>query len=137
VIYFTSFAFGPWIGLVAGGVGTGLADLLGGYGAFAPLTLLAHGLQGFLAGWLGHDRGLVGVLLGWLAGTIAMVGLYFLGEATIYGFGWPAALAEVLPNLGQNAGGGLIGIPLYYAVRAAYPPITRMGREAEWREEQP
>src|SRR5512137_2347312 len=48
LVYFTAFAFGPWVGLVAGGVGPALADLLGGYGAFAPLTLLAHGAQGLL-----------------------------------------------------------------------------------------
>src|SRR5512143_1944215 len=51
-IYFAAATFGPWVGLVAGGLGAALADLLGGYAQFAPLTLLAHGLQGLLAGAL-------------------------------------------------------------------------------------
>ena len=44
------------------------------------------------------------------------------------------ALAEVLPNLGQNVGGALIGIPLFYAVRKAYPPILRLGKPRSWQE---
>jgi uncharacterized membrane protein len=135
LVYFGAFAFGPWVGLVSGGIGPALADLLGGYGAFAPLTLLAHGLQGLAAGWLGRKGGIVGVLLGWALGALAMVGIYYVGEATVYGYGWKAALAEVLPNLGQNVGGGLIGIPLYLAVRKAYPPIERLGKPRTWREE--
>jgi uncharacterized membrane protein len=134
LVYFAAFAFGPWVGLVAGGVGPAVADLMGGYGSFAPLTLLAHGLQGFAAGWLGRKGSPVGVLLGWLGGTLAMVGLYYVGEATLYGYGWKGALGEVLPNLGQNLGGGLIGIPLYYAVRKAYPPILRLGKPRTWQE---
>lgn len=135
LVYFAAYAFGPWVGMVAGGVGPALADLLGGYGAFAPLTLLAHGLQGLAAGWLGRRGGPKGILLGWGLGTLAMVGVYYLGEATVYGYGWKAALAEVLPNLLQNVGGGLIGIPLYLAVRKAYPPIARLGQPRTWREE--
>jgi len=180
VIYFASFTFGPWIGLIAGGIGTGLADLLGGFAAFAPLSLLAHGLEGLAVGLIagGIGAGLADLLrgfaafspilsfpplasrieslmarleartagtivqkrtplrlaLGWLAGTIVMVGIYFLGEGLFYGIGWGAALAEVPWNLLQNLVGGLVGIPLFYAVRKAYPPITRMGQPSEWRE---
>ena len=53
-IYFVAFTFGPWIGLIAGGIGTAIADVLGGYAYFAPITLVAHGLQGFLAGAIGR-----------------------------------------------------------------------------------
>jgi len=134
VIYFASFTFGPWIGLIAGGIGTGLADLLGGFAAFAPLSLLAHGLEGLVAGAIAQEKTPLRLILGWLAGTIVMVGIYFLGEGLFYGIGWGAALAEVPWNLLQNLVGGLVGIPLFYAVRKAYPPITRMGQPSEWRE---
>lgn len=133
-IYFTAFAFGPWIGFVAGGLGTQMADLLGGYPQFAMLTLLAHGLQGLVAGLLGRGKGMVGLILAWLAGTVVMVALYFLGEGLVL-TGWGPALAEIPANLLQNIVGGVVGIPLFYAVRRAYPPITQMGRKAEWREE--
>ena len=48
---FASLAFGPWIGFIASGVGTALADLIG-YPATAPLTFFAHGLEGLVAGWI-------------------------------------------------------------------------------------
>ncbi len=35
-IYFATYAFGPWVGMIAGGLGTALADLLtGAYASFA------------------------------------------------------------------------------------------------------
>lgn len=134
VIYFAGFTFGPWVGLIAGGIGTALADLFGGYAAFAPLSLVAHGLEGLVAGAIARKATPLKLGLGWLAGTVLMIGIYFLGEGLFYGIGWGAALAEVPWNLLQNVVGGLVGIPLFYAVRRAYPPIARLGQPGEWRE---
>jgi len=133
-IYFASFAFGPWVGLVAGGVGAALADVIGGYAQFALLTFCAHGLEGLIAGYLARKRSGGWLLLAWAAGALCMIGVYFLGEFYIFGIG-PEAFAEIPVNLLQNVVGGLVGIPLYYAVRKAYPPITRMGQDREWHEE--
>lgn len=133
-IYFAAFAFGPWVGLIAGGVGAALADLLGGYAQFAILTLLAHGLEGLVAGWLARGRGPKGMALAWLAGTVAMCGLYFLGEGLVL-TGWGPAATELPFNVFQNAVGGIVGIPLFFAVRQAYPPLTRMFAGKAWREE--
>ena len=121
--YFAAYAFGPWLGFVAGGIGAGLADLLGGYAQFAPITLFAHGFQGFLAGLASREGTMLSLVAGWAAGAVAMIGIYFVGELILLGPG--PAVAEILPNLGQTAAGGLVGIPLYLAVRSAYPVITR------------
>ena len=73
-ITFAGLIFGPWVGMVAGGVGTALADLLGGFAPFAPLSLVAHGLEGLLIGWLGRGQRTVGgMAIAWLAGSVAMV----------------------------------------------------------------
>jgi uncharacterized membrane protein len=151
LVYFTALSFGPWIGLIAGGVGPAIADLLGPYAAYAPITLFAHGLQGFVAALLGRRMGVVGVVLGWLAGSLVMIGLYYLGGTAFLRVGVVSvegvdraavtllhspALGEVPANVLQNAIGGLIGIPLYYAVRKAYPPILRLGRPRTWQEKQ-
>jgi uncharacterized membrane protein len=146
-IYFAAFAFGPWVGLAAGGVGAALADISLGYSQFALLTFFAHGLEGLVAGYLGWQGSpivrFVGkrdarlrMLLGWLAGTVVMVGLYFLGEAAVPAMwgGLPQAVAEWPFNLLQNVAGGIVGIPLVLAVRRAYPPITQMGLGPTWRE---
>ncbi len=131
-VYFAAFAFGPWVGFLAGGVGTGLADILGGFAHFAPWSFLIHGLQGLVAGYLGR-RSVRGMLAGWLLGAVIMVAGYFLVELVLYGFG-PAAGEAVSVNLPQVVAGGLVGIPLVLAVRRAYPPITRMGRRETWKE---
>jgi energy-coupling factor transport system substrate-specific component len=134
-IYFAAFAFGPWVGLIAGGVGAGLADVMGGYANFAILTFFAHGLEGFVAGYLGgRTHSLQRMLLGWAAGTVVMVAVYFLGETFIMGMGAAAAGAEAPFNLVQNVAGALIGIPLVYLVRRAYPPISQIGFGKTWKE---
>ena len=146
-IYFAAFAFGPWIGFAAGGVGAALADISLGYSQFALLTFFAHGLEGLVAGYLGWEGSPIArfvgkgdarprMLLGWLAGTVVMVGLYFLGEAAVPAMwgGLPQALTEWPFNVLQNVAGGIVGIPLVLAVRRAYPPITQMGRGPTWRE---
>lgn len=134
-ITFAGLIFGPWVGMVAGGVGTALADLLAGFAPFAPLSLVAHGTEGFLIGWLGRGRRTVGgMAVAWLAGSVAMVAVYLVGEGLFY-TGWPPALAEAPLNAFQALVGGLIGIPLVLAVRKAYPTVDRIGQRGAWTEE--
>jgi len=133
-VYFASFAFGPVVGLVGGGVGCALADILSGFASFAPLTLLAHGLQGLIAGYFGKGKGLIHMLIGWGMGSLALIATYFLGEWFFYGLGYGGALAEIGPNFVQEVVGGLIGIPLVLAIRRAYPPIDRIGLGHKWEE---
>lgn len=122
-VFFAAFTFGPWVGAVAGGIGCSLADLLTGYAVWAPLTLIAHGVEGLVAGYLGKGRQFTGLALAWLAGAICLVGLYFLGELLpLYG-GLAGALREVVPNIFQALAGGIVSIPLVLLVRKAYPPI--------------
>ncbi len=132
-VYFAAYTFGPVVGLVAGGVGAAIADLLGGFPQWAALTFLAHGAQGLVAGLLGWRRDAAGMAIAWVLGTVAMAGIYFLGEGFLL-TGWGPALIEVPTNLIQNAVGGLVGIPLFLAVRKAYPPVVDLGGRRTWRE---
>lgn len=57
VVLLSGVLFGPLTGLAAGGLGSALADLLLGYGFWAPWTLLIKGLEGWpRAGPLGAGR---------------------------------------------------------------------------------
>ena len=136
-IVFASLAFGPWVGLVAGGVGTALADVFGGYAQWALLSFLAHGLEGLLIGLVARRRTVAHLLVGWAAGSVAMVLIYYLGSALILVGDWRVPLAEMPINVLQAAVGAAVGIPLYYAVRRAYPPVEQMGRSIGWTEEEP
>ncbi len=133
-VFFTAFAFGPVFGAIAGGVGCAIADIISGYAAWAPLTLIAHGLQGFLAAYFGYRKGLVGMIVGWAIGAIVLIAVYFLGEWFIYGLGFAGAMAEVVPNVLQMVVGGVIAVPLVLAIRRAYPPIDRIGSGESWTE---
>ena len=130
-VYFTAFTFGPVIGFLAGGIGAALADLSAGYAAFAPLTFMAHGLQGLVAGFIvlrGPGSLVARMILAAVAGTLTMAGVYFLGEYFGANLGWggPAqALTELPFNVLQNVIGAAIAIPLSLLVRRAYPPLNR------------
>jgi uncharacterized membrane protein len=132
-IFFTAFLFGPLPALLAGGVGAALADVLGGFPEFAWLSLIAHGLEGLLAGLLVARGGWPRTLLGWAAGSAAMVLGYFLGEWLVM-LGIGPALGELPVNVLQVVVGGVVGTVLVTAVRTAYPPITEIGRSRTWRE---
>ena len=49
-IYVSALLFGPTYGLVVGGIGSALADFIGGYAVFAPFTLIIKGIEGLVVG---------------------------------------------------------------------------------------
>lgn len=132
-ITFTGLTFGPWVGFIVGGLGTAIADLIGGFAPYAPISFVAHGVQGLLVGLIGYRQTSLGrMVLAWLAGAVAMVLGYLLGGAIYVGF--PTALLEVPLNAFQALVGGVIGIPLVIAVRKAYPAVDRLGQRQTWTE---
>jgi uncharacterized membrane protein len=42
--------YGGYFGLIAGGIGSSLADILLEYSGFAPITFIAKGIEGFIVG---------------------------------------------------------------------------------------
>ncbi len=148
-IYFSAFAFGPFTAFVTGGLGTALADIIGGFAQWAPITFFAHGLQGFVIGLaVGMMRlktdnaddmeitsnsflsgtfnwGVIGRLaLAFIFGTVVMAGGYLIAESFIVG--WGAALVELPGNIMQNVAGLVGGVPLTIALKKAYPPIVNL-----------
>ncbi len=127
-VTFAACAFGPWVAMAAGGLGTALADLLG-FPQWAVFSLIVHGLQGLAVGLI-LRRGLnvVSGVAATLAGTAIVVGGYFVAGVILVGPG--AAAVEMLPNTLQALSGSVIGIPLYWAVQRAYPPLDRYSDRA-------
>lgn len=126
-VFFSAFAFGPWVGAVAGGLGTGLSDLTSGFPQWAIFSLLIHGLEGWIVGWTSRRwDGVAGIILSTVVGGVVVVVGYLGAGILLSGVG--AALAELPLNVVQVAGGALVGVPLFAAVRQAYPPILRFGQ---------
>ncbi len=130
-IYFTAFTFGPVSALIAGGLGTALADIVSGYSQWAPISLLIHGIQGLVAGLIAGlaRRGKEQTfnmywLIAAVAATVVMCAGYLAAGSLMVGFG--AAVVELPGNLLQNLAGVVGGILLTIAVRKAYPPVTEL-----------
>jgi len=124
MVFFSALALGPGIGGIAGGVGSAIADILGGYAYFAPITLVVKGVEGLVAGIVGKKGTLVAMIAGTGAGGVCMVAGYFFAETIMYGSG--PALVEIPANIIQVVGGAVIAIPLTIAVRKAYPRIKKV-----------
>jgi uncharacterized membrane protein len=52
MVMFTAMLFGPVIGSFAGGVGSALGDVMGGYPGWAPVTLVVKGIEGLVVGYI-------------------------------------------------------------------------------------
>ena len=116
MVFTSALLFGPFVGGIAGGLGSALADMWGGYWQFAPITLIVKGLEGLLAGFISNGRSIWRDLLAVLIGGAIMISGYLISEAYLLGYG-AAALVEVPGNLFQITAGGLVGIPVSFAVR--------------------
>lgn len=108
-IYFTAYYLGSKYGAVVGGLSGFLIDLLLGYPQYMFHSLIAHGAQGYFAGWSGKKR-----ILGLILASILMVGWYFLATFLL-GYGLGGALAGIPGNLLQNLFGMLVGYLVYLA----------------------
>jgi uncharacterized membrane protein len=128
-IVFSALAFGPWVASVAGGLGTALADITSGYAQWAIFSLLIHGFQGLAVGLIvRREANIARIALSVVVSVLIVVGGYFVAGSILMGMA--NAVLELLPNTIQGVSGGLIGMPLYLAVRRAYPPLTRYVRNS-------
>ncbi|MGN7409398.1 MULTISPECIES: ECF transporter S component [unclassified Sporosarcina] len=115
-LFIAAILFGPKKGALAGAIGMGLFDIFGGWIIWAPTTIIARALQGYIVGKIawsnGHrgDNSKLNILAG-VASTPVMLAVYYIGQAIMYN-NWAAPLASVPGDLIQSAVGLLIAIPL-------------------------
>ncbi|MBN2007320.1 MAG: ECF transporter S component [Anaerolineae bacterium] len=124
-IAFAACAFGPWVAMLAGGLGTALADLMG-YPQWAVFSLVIHGIQGWAMGQIVRKTVNAGtVVLSIAGGAFIVVAGYFAVSSVMSGAN--VALSEVPLNILQALGGSIVGVSLYFAVCRAYPPLRQYG----------
>lgn len=118
MVLLTAMLLGKKYGAVAGGIGSALADLLGGYASFAVFTLIIKGIEGYIAGLLAYrgDRkpSTLRMIIGAAVGGIWMVLGYFLAETLMMGA--KAAIVEVPENFIQAGAGIAASIPIAKAL---------------------
>ncbi|NPV88903.1 ECF transporter S component [Coprothermobacteraceae bacterium] len=101
-----AMVLGRRLGWLAGGLGSALADILGGYLHWAPWTFLIKGLEGYV---VSQSDVKAKFHWSWIVGPVLMVAGYFLVEVFMYG--WAAAVAE-LPGNGMQALSAIIVGPI-------------------------
>ena len=125
LIFISALLFGPWVGALAGGIGSAVADVVG-YPIFAPFTLIIKGLEGLLTGIITNRKNVSKDLIGCLVGGVIMICGYFITEAYILMLGVPIAVVEIPGNISQMLVGILIGVPLVQLVRRRLNFITNL-----------
>lgn len=126
VIIVAAVLLGKKSGLLAGALGSLIADLSVGAYLFAPITLVVKGLEGYIIGAIaeGDREGAHGEFLkltAMVAGTAVMVLGYFIAEWYILGFfdetfGYAAAIVELPMNLVQAGVSVAVGYVLSTAL---------------------
>lgn len=134
VVILSGVLLGPTWGLLAAGIGSAMADLLGGYFIYVPITFAVKGVIAFIAGMIYQKIGktqksrYISVLLGGVVDMVLVAGGYFLCEIPLYGAS--AAAASVPANLIQGVSGLVIAFVLY-PVLLAIPDIRRLTYKTE------
>ena len=127
MIFVAAILLGPQAALLAGALGSALADMLLGYAIWAPYTLVVKGLEGLIAGLLAYRmfsggkprlwRGIAGLVL---AGTWMAFG-YFVAGGIMYGF--EVSLTGIPGDLFQGYVSAAVAIPLALAVGKVVKPF--------------
>ena len=122
IIFIAGIFFGPFAGLIAGGLGSAFADMILGYTVtWAPFTLVIKGAEGFIVGlvsailckMLAKKYHVIAYLLAMTAAGLIMVAGYFFATWILYGF-YMAALSipQSFIQMGASMAIALLLIPV-------------------------
>lgn len=110
-VILSGILLGPLYGAVAGGIGSALADLLGGYFIYVPITLAVKAAMAAGVGLIYHrlakklHNPVIKCILCGVYAMILVAAGYLFFESFMYG---NAAFASVPANLGQGLSGLII-----------------------------
>ncbi len=116
MLFIASILFGPKKAAIAGAVGMGLFDLFAGWTLWAPFTIIARGLQGYIVGKIAWSNGRNGSsvpfnLLAMIVSIPPMLAVYYVCEGILYN-NWIAPVASIPGNIVQNVIGIIVAIPV-------------------------
>lgn len=121
MLFLIAILFGPRTALIAGAIGMGLFDLISGWTLWAPFTIVARGLQGYIVGriawssrYKGDNPGLN--IFAMIVSAPVMLAVYYVCEGILYS-NWVAPVASIPGNITQNVIGILVAIPVGMALK--------------------
>ncbi|MDY5230962.1 MAG: ECF transporter S component [Eubacteriales bacterium] len=112
VVLLSGWLLSPLYGFLAAGLGSGLADLISGYGVYVPATFIIKGVMAIAAyfGFRFLQNKVTNISARIVSGIVAeliMVLGYYVFEGFLYGFG--ASLVNIPANAVQGVAGLIIG----------------------------
>ena len=112
VVLLSGWLLSPLYGFLAAGLGSGLADLISGYGVYVPATFIIKGIMAIAAyfGFRFLQNKVTNISARIVSGIVAeliMVFGYYVFEGFLYGFG--ASLVNIPANAVQGVAGLIIG----------------------------
>lgn len=120
MIFITAAILGRKIGFVAGGLGSAIADILGGYFIYSPATFIIKGLEGLIFAFLikkdanGNIKSASIFVASIVAGMWMVLG-YFIYEYFMFGIG--NAFPNVPANMIQAGVSAAAAIPIVLAAQ--------------------
>ncbi len=118
-LFIGAIIFGKRTGAIAGGVGMAMFDLLSGWTAWAPFTLVIVGLMGFTVGLIAEKRrGFGWYALAIIAACAVKVVGYYVAEVILYG-NWLAPVSSIPGNLVQIGAAAVLTLPIAGRLRTA------------------
>ena len=122
MVMLSGFLLGPIGGFFAGGVGSAVADVVGGYPHWAPFTFIIKGFEGMAVGYLSsrarkqvrlNKRDIIAVLVG----AVIMLTGYFIAQMLLIGIA--VAIGELVTvNLAQVVIGGVVTLSIGPTIRS-------------------
>lgn len=118
-LFIAAILFGRKTGMIAGGVGMALFDLLSPWAIWAPFTLVIVGLMGYVAGAIAeHHKSIPWYILAMVLACAIKVGGYYVAEGILYG-NWIAPVISIPGNIIQVVVGAVVTLlvikPLQFA----------------------
>jgi len=121
LILLVAVFFGKKQGMIAGGIGSALADILSGFAHWALFTLIIKGIMGFLIGSIADFPKTNGKFLsvrnvvGGVVGISWMVFGYFIGGSIL-----KSSVAIALLSIPENILQGVMGYAIFVVVGFAF-----------------
>jgi len=125
VVFTAALLFGPRVGGLVGILGAVVADLYTGYSRWF-ISILAHGLEGFIAGFA-KGKPLLLQVVACVIGGVVMASVYFIVNIFIKGL--PLAIISYARDLFAQAGVSIaVAIVLTKIIKRMLPQIQARTR---------
>lgn len=115
-LFFAAIIFGKKTGAIAGGVGMALFDLLSGWTAWAPFTLIIVGIMGYVVGKIAEKNTVFWYIVAMVTALAIKIVGYYIAEGIIYS-NWTAPIASIPGNIVQVVTAAVIVVPVVVTLK--------------------